>query len=337
MKEKLLTIVIPVFKTEEYLPKCINSLIIPQQMQDIEVLIIIDGSPDNSYQVAIEYQRKYPESIKVINKENGGHGSVINRGLELATGKYFKVLDSDDWFDTDLFALFVSKLNVATADVILTNYSREYVYEHRSNVVKLDNFPYDVLIDANSFDYTNYGEDQIMCLAKIAYKTSLLKNMNLRLQENSFYDDVEYQLLPFSFVKTIEAYDIILYKYFIGRPGQSVSNTIMLRNLSHHMNIVKKCLMFLGDNKLDLGNKLIYIDKDLSGKVDGSYIKSFYLPWKESYIKLKDFDGFVFNYSNHFLKESYYLKERKKMPFFLFFFLRKLYLSLKLSLKSGIN
>ena len=122
MNDKLLTITVPVYNTEEYLPKCLDSLIIDEYMDILEVLIVIDGSPDNSLTIAQEYAQRYPNTFIVINKENGGHSSAINKGLELATGKYFKLLDSDDWFNKDSFKVFLERLSNLDVDLILTNY-----------------------------------------------------------------------------------------------------------------------------------------------------------------------------------------------------------------------
>ena len=121
MSDKLLTITVPVYNTEEYLPKCLDSLIIDEYMDILEVLIVIDGSPDNSLAIAQEYAQKYPNTFIVINKENGGHSSAINKGLELATGKYFKLLDSDDWFDKDSFKVFIENLQSLDIDLVMAD------------------------------------------------------------------------------------------------------------------------------------------------------------------------------------------------------------------------
>lgn len=82
---------------EKYLRRCLNSLIIDEEgMKQLEVLVINDGSKDSSSQIAHEYQNKYPDTYRVIDKENGNYGSCVNKGIVKATGKYFKILDADD-------------------------------------------------------------------------------------------------------------------------------------------------------------------------------------------------------------------------------------------------
>ena len=110
---KLLTIIIPIYNTQEYLRKCLDSLIIKEPLLSlVEILLIIDGSPDDSLVIAKEFETNYPQTFVVINKENGGYGSVLKRGIQEAKGKYCKILDSDDWYDKQEFEKFVKNLEI---------------------------------------------------------------------------------------------------------------------------------------------------------------------------------------------------------------------------------
>ena len=125
--EKLLTVVVPVYKVEKYINKCLDSLIVSdEQMNLLEVIVVNDGTPDNSAIMAKEYERKYPNTFRVIDKENGGHGSAWNRGVVEAKGKYIKFLDSDDWFDDNDFPKLINRLKDCTADVVLCNLEKHY-------------------------------------------------------------------------------------------------------------------------------------------------------------------------------------------------------------------
>ena len=122
--QKLLTIVIPTYDMEAYLNRCLDSLLISdEQMQLLEVLVINDGSKDKSYAIAHEYEAKYPNTFRVIDKENGNYGSCVNRGLKEASGQYIKVLDADDWFDTTEFEKYLKQLQSVEVDMVLTPYS----------------------------------------------------------------------------------------------------------------------------------------------------------------------------------------------------------------------
>ena len=230
MSDKLLTITIPVYNTEEYLPKCLNSLIIDEYMDILEVLIVIDGSPDNSLAIAQEYAQKYPNTFIVINKENGGHSSAINKGLELATGKYFKLLDSDDWFDKDSFKVFIEKLQGLDVDMVMTDYVVEYVSQNKQELVGL-NISENTIYSIDQVDITKI--QNFLAMHRIAYRTSLFTEVNFKLPEKTFYTDVLYAHLPFFKTNSFVYYKLPLYRYYVGREGQSMNLTNLFRNKTH--------------------------------------------------------------------------------------------------------
>ena len=230
MSDKLLTITVPVYNTEEYLPKCLDSLIIDEYMDILEVLIVIDGSPDNSLAIAQEYAQKYPSTFIVINKENGGHSSAINKGLELATGKYFKLLDSDDWFDKDSFKVFIEKLQGLDIDMVMTDYVVEYVSQNKQELVGL-NISENTIYSIDQVDITKI--QNFLAMHRIAYRTSLFTEVNFKLPEKTFYTDVLYAHLPFFKTNSFVYYKLPLYRYYVGREGQSMNLTNLFRNKTH--------------------------------------------------------------------------------------------------------
>ena len=129
---KILTVIVPVYNTEKYIKRCLDSLDNKEINDKLEVLVVSDGSKDNAINIAKEYSKRLPDTFKIIEKENGGHGSTINKGLELATGKYFRVLDSDDWVDNVNFVEFVKRLEDQDADLVVTDYSKEFIYEGKT-------------------------------------------------------------------------------------------------------------------------------------------------------------------------------------------------------------
>ena len=98
---KILSITIPSYNVEKYIDKCVQSMLVDSILDDIEILIVNDGSKDSTPEIAKGYVEKYPQTVRLIDKENGGHGSTINAGIREATGKYFKVVDGDDWLNTE--------------------------------------------------------------------------------------------------------------------------------------------------------------------------------------------------------------------------------------------
>lgn len=230
--EKLLTITVPVYNTEQYLPKCLDSLIVNNELMDLlQVLIVIDGSPDNSVKVAQTYTDRYPNTFFVIEKENGGHGSTINKGLELATGKYFKVLDSDDWFDNQAFIEFLNILKNIDVDVVLTDYVREFVFENKQEIDSIN-----CLIGQI---FSEMSEQKAFAMARQTYKLELLKTSKLELPEKMFYVDTIYARQPMLYAQSFVYYHIPLYRYYIGREGQSMNMDSIIRNREHCKYIFK--------------------------------------------------------------------------------------------------
>ena len=134
---KILTIVVPTYNVEKYLSRCLDSLLYDEKTnKKLEIIVVNDGSKDNSLKIANEYKEKYPDSVLVIDKENGGHGSTINAGLKIATGKYFRVIDSDDWVNIDEFPSYINDLEKLNSDIVLTNFSREYIYNSTQVISK---------------------------------------------------------------------------------------------------------------------------------------------------------------------------------------------------------
>lgn len=104
---KHLTITVPCFNSEDYLERCLDSLVIGGE--NVEIIIVNDGSTDRTGEIAEQYARQFPKIVTVVHKENGGHGSGVNAGLALATGMYFKVVDSDDWLEADAYRALLKK------------------------------------------------------------------------------------------------------------------------------------------------------------------------------------------------------------------------------------
>jgi len=223
---KILTITIPTYNMEKYLRRCLDSLIIDKElMERLEVLVVNDGSKDTSSAIAHEYEKKYPHTFRVIDKENGNYGSCVNRGLMEATGKYFRLLDSDDWFDTKAFAIFVEKLLKFDVDMVLTSYNTIYTnngttVRHPFNKGCLYDKIYD-LPETNLYDFI-YPPVMSLPMHDTTYSMEILKRSKLRHDEGISYTDMEYVYIPLQYVKKFVVFDLELYQYYIGREGQTM-------------------------------------------------------------------------------------------------------------------
>lgn len=245
---KLLTILIPVYNTEKYLERCLDSILINDILNDIEVIIVNDGSKDNSADIIKKYVNKYPETIIFINKENGGHGSTINVGIKMAKGKYFKVLDSDDWFDSINFVSYLKKLKKCDEELILTPYYEEYVYNGNRKFFGYLDYDFDKTYKFNEFkvDLPNFFA---FVMASITYKTTILRECNLKLFEKTYYVDMQYIVFPIVQIKTLRFLKENVYRYFLGRPDQSMSKDNLVKHLPDHEKVLKSLINYYVTNK----------------------------------------------------------------------------------------
>jgi len=250
MNTKILTIAVAAYNMEKYLPRCIDSLLASSNCQDIEVLIINDGSKDSTLSIALAYQKKYPDTVRVIDKENGGYGSAINVAIDLAQGKYFKTLDADDWFDSQVFDQYISKLRSLNVDLILTNYSREVESTNKSYLNCFNGIEYEKTYDFSSFCiFDKIGEPGLPMHA-ITYRTEILLLNDFRLSE-CYYSDVDYSVYPLVSVKKLIFLDLVLYKYLVGREGQSISTEGLIKHLDDFIFVCKRLVKYYTDNYKD--------------------------------------------------------------------------------------
>ena len=233
---KVLTVVIPAYNMEKYLRRCLDSLIVSdEQMQILEVLVINDGSKDSSSQIAHEYQDRYPQTFRVIDKENGNYGSCVNRGLDEATGKYFRLLDADDQFDKVGFPKFIDALTNTDADMVLTHMCRiiEGKEGKRYYNKRPVNIQYGEVYRAQDFNFTEFSALCLFSMHSITYRTAVLHVVDLRLQTGISYTDNEYVYFPLKAVKTILPSDILLYILTRGREGQTMSASSRVKNVNN--------------------------------------------------------------------------------------------------------
>ena len=267
---KLLSIVVPVYNTQDYLSRCLDSLCVPEHLEQIEVLVVIDGSPDQSITIANRYRERYPETFIVINKENGGHGSTINVGLEHATGKYFRVLDSDDWFNTKNLGIFINKLQTEESDLVMTHMVKEYpngntLYEQPINE---HNRAY------HTEDIISQIDHRCFAMGRCTYKTDKLKEFGLKLLERQSYEDTFLHIFPLVFLKSFSCYDLVIYHYFLDRPEQSVHQKITRRHCIFWKNIIDQMSKFYLDHKERFTpNVDSYILSTIGEIVDDHYVR----------------------------------------------------------------
>lgn len=237
---KLLTVAIPCYNSAAYMNKCIDSLLTGGE--DVEILIIDDGSvKDNTADIADEYQEKYPTIIRAIHQPNKGHGGAVNTGIANATGLFYKVVDSDDWVDQEAYKAvldtlrdFVQKEEIP--DLLLSNYVYEKEGAKRKKVMRYtDIFPAGKIFgwdDMKRIPVTKY-----VLMHSMIVRTQLLRDVKLELPEHTFYVDNIFAFVPFSMIQKMYYLDVDLYRYYIGRPDQSVNESVMIKRIEQQLKV----------------------------------------------------------------------------------------------------
>lgn len=249
---KIISFTVPCYNSAAYMEHCIETLL--PGGEDVEIILVDDGSSDDTAKIADDYAAKYPTIIKAVHQENGGHGEAVNTGLKNSTGVYFKVVDSDDWLDVpgmlkiiDVLKKFYSEKT--EIDMMLCNYVYEHTADNTRHVINYKNvFPQNQIFGWN--DIGKFRISQYILMHSVIYRRSLLVECDLKLPKHTFYVDNIFVFQPLPSVKTLYYMNIDLYRYFIGREDQSVNEKVMIKRIDQQIRVTKIMIDFyckLGD------------------------------------------------------------------------------------------
>ena len=333
---KLLTIVVPVYKVEPYINKCLDSCLIYKSngqgekvldddlMNQLEVIIVNDGTPDRSAEMSREYAKRYPQTFRQIDKENGGHGSAWNVGMKEATGKYLRFLDSDDWL-TNLDRLMLD-LQHCEADVVLNPFEVCSLTDENIVIPAPDisgaqkpcdgshSYPItkEIWMDF-SHKYSNVN------FWGVTYKTEILKPLWPLFAEKVMYDDYILTWAPLIYGRSCVSFDYVLYNYLVGRPGNSMTVSDQEKRARSYAKCFKQYEVVRSNiDKDNIPSELLsVIDEYISYYALFIFWYQAFLPYKESkkelaYLKSK--------YLNE-MTNSAVMKRYSKLPFFLFYWI----------------
>ena len=238
---KLLSIAIPSYNSENYLRNCIESLL--PGGEDVEIIVVNDGSKDGTAAIADEYAEKYPTIVKALHQENGGHGEAVNAGLRNATGLYYKVVDSDDWVNKEAYLQILETLsNLVKSNNMVDMFISNYVYEKegkkRKKVMQYRTaFPTNQVFTWDDVKFLHVG--QYILMHSVIYRTQMLRECGLELPKHTFYVDNIYVYHPLPYVKKMYYLDVNFYRYFIGRGDQSVNEKVMIGRIDQQLRVNK--------------------------------------------------------------------------------------------------
>ncbi len=239
---KLITFTVPCYNSAEYMHICIESLL--KGGDKVEIVIVNDGSKDNTGEIADRYKEKYPDIIKVVHQENGGHGEGINQGIRNATGKYFKVVDSDDWVGEDALMALLDTIEKTPDEEAPDLFVCNYVYYLKDTgvdkIIKYGSvFPAGKTV---SWEETkSFGISQNLTLHSCMFKTSVMKDNGLVLPKHTFYEDNLYVYYSVPYAKKVKYMDVDFYYYLIGRDGQSVAKAAVMKRYKQQILVTTRC------------------------------------------------------------------------------------------------
>lgn len=238
---KHLTITVPCFNSEDYMERCLDSLVIGGE--NVEIIIVNDGSTDRTGEIAEQYARRFPGIVTVVHKENGGHGSGVNRGLALATGMYFKVVDSDDWLEEDAYRALLEKIagwcdEGFGPDLLICDYTYNHLDKGTKRTIHFKNvFPEEKVCTWDQIG--TFRPAQYLVMHALVYRTEILHKSGVVLPEHTFYVDNLFAYCPLPYVETLYYMHLNLYQYYLGREDQSVNEKVMISRIEQQIKVTK--------------------------------------------------------------------------------------------------
>ena len=238
---KLLTVAIPCYNSQDYMEHAVETALVGGE--DVEIILVNDGSSDKTAEIADRLQKEHPTIVRAIHQEKGCHGAAVNTGLANASGLYYKVLDSDDWFDRGAFLKILDVLRSfvedgSGVDMLLANYVYEKPSLHKHKVIRYDGvFPENQVFTWN--DVKRFKISQNILMHSVIYRTKMLRDCQLELPRHTFYVDNIFVYNPLPFVKKMYYVNADLYRYFIGRDDQSVNEKVMIGRIDQQIKVNK--------------------------------------------------------------------------------------------------
>ena len=234
--EKILSVSVAAYNLESMIRQCLDSFIRPEILEKVEVLVTDDGSKDQTREIVAEYEKKYPGSFKLIVQKNAGPGSTVNSGLAHATGKYFRMVDGDDWVNTNEMEAYLTYLEEHDTDMVCTSYC---CVDHETGEKRLEMLKTDMM--DREIQFEQVAKDLFLAMHNVTYKTSILKGNGIRL-DNGFYTDLEYLLFPTPYIHTVAFLSQTIYMYRVSLSTQSMNIKSLQKNVQMHRNVLEHLL-----------------------------------------------------------------------------------------------
>ena len=295
----ILTIGVPAYNVEKYIEKTLISILRCKNAGLIEILVINDGSKDNTAKIVSRFEKKSNGIVRLINKENGGHGSTINRAIKEAKGKYFRLVDGDDWVDSENLDKLIEIMKINNNDIILTTGSYDYIEQSKfENIISYNNLVEGAVYNFEDLTYPYYGFTKYGPLLTTGnYKTELLRESGFQISEKKPYVDMEFNAFSIRLAKTITYYNLNIYRYLIGREGQTISRDFWKKKYKDHEYIIFNILKYISENEYS-DKKRNYVLNNIIAPMVDSQVFMF-----DAICKWEELDVFINQLKEH--KEAY--------------------------------
>lgn len=302
---KILSIAVPSYNVEKYLNKALDSYADSRLEEDLEVLIVNDGSTDRTVEIAEEYVKRFPKLFRLINKENGGHGSAVNAGINNATGKYFRIIDGDDWVHTENLVKLIQTMKTVDADIVVDEKREVHMITGNTQFFPMPE-SVEEMKEYSFKDVCTQGEIiPYIMMHTISVKTEVLKVNKIQLLEHVFYVDYEYIVKTTCTCKTILFVKLEVYQYLVGNVNQSVNSQNYVKRYSHHDKVVKEVMNFANSKKYT-GVLKEYLDRKVVLVIHNHYNISliFNKDRKAGHTQAKEFRAYLKENYPHYYKTT---------------------------------
>ena len=256
--EKILSVAVPSYNVSGTIRKCLDSFADRNLSDDLEVIVVNDGSTDDTEEIVSKYVRKLPDIFRLVNQENGGHGSAVIAGISHASGKYFRIVDGDDWVDTEELLLLMDFLRTSDADYVV-----DVKVEYNVNTHVLQRYDIPAYIPLEKLCLfedicTMKNTESYIMIHTLNVRTELFKNSRFSLPRHVFYEDFEYVTKATLLGDTIVFVDRGVYQYRVGSNEQSVSAENYVKKYDHHNKVLMRLLSLEHDFESE-GKKKDYL------------------------------------------------------------------------------
>ncbi len=258
---KLLSFIIPAYNAAPFLGKCLNSMLCPEVLDKLDILIVNDGSADDTAAIAQGYCDRYPDCVRLITQKNKGHGGALNTGIAAAGGKFIKVIDADDWVETENLPAFLEALENCCSDVVLTHHFTRNIANGQTRLWKSYPGSFGAALSMEEVMARPNDFFRSLTFHGITYRLDFYRREGIALSQHIFYEDQEYSTVPCCSARSITCLDLFIYNYRIGDLNQSMSDANQLKRLSHSETVLRRLLAEYAARELSPAGKAFFQTK----------------------------------------------------------------------------